>query len=242
MPYTPTAFQPLLEPLDRRVIARAVAAHDGDRGVGRGDNAWTCERHLKSLLFAQLAGLTSLRQIVTGLGAHSRWFYHLNLRAPRRSTLADAHAERPAAVFRDIALALIPVAAGARRGDSEALIRLLDSTPIPLKGDGFPWAEANPRTRRLKLHLLDDSRQRRPVWFELTSAKIGARSSSPAPTTNSRFTCSPTTSRAPPPTSRSSTKSAGRSSCCSSGSSRTSRSAAFSVAAKTPCAPRSMSR
>ena len=72
VPYIPTAFQRVLEPLDRRVIARAVAAHDGDRGVGRGDNAWTCERHLKSLLFAQLAGLTSLRQIVTGLGAHSR--------------------------------------------------------------------------------------------------------------------------------------------------------------------------
>ena len=113
MPYTPTAFQRLLEPLDRRVIARAVATHDGDRGVGRGDNAWTCQRHLKSLLFAQLAGLTSLRQIVTGLGAHSRLFYHLNLRAPCRSTLADANTERPAAVFRDIASALIPVAAGA---------------------------------------------------------------------------------------------------------------------------------
>lgn len=172
MPYTPTAFQRLLEPLERRVIARAVAAHDGDHGVGRGDNAWTCERHLKSLLFAQLAGLTSLRQIVAGLAAHSRWFYHLNLRAPCRSTLADANAERPAAVFRDIALALIPVAAGALRGEGAALIRLLDATPIPLKGDGFPWAEANARTRGLKLHLLYDSRQRRPVWFDVTSAKI----------------------------------------------------------------------
>ncbi len=74
-----------------------------------------CERHLKSLLFAPLAGLTSFRQSVTGLVAHRRWFYHLNLRAPRRSTLADANAERPAAVFRDIAMALIPIAAGALR-------------------------------------------------------------------------------------------------------------------------------
>jgi putative transposase len=172
VPYTPTAFQRLLEPLDRRIIARAVAAHGGDRGVGRGDNAWTCERHLKSLLFAQVAGLTSLRQIVTGLAAHSRWFYHRNLRAPCRSTLSDANAERPAAVFRDIALALIPVAAGALRRAGEALIRLLDATPIPLKGNGFPWAEANARTRGLKLHLLHDPRQDRPVWFELTSAKV----------------------------------------------------------------------
>src|SRR5271166_1624778 len=172
VPHSRSAFHRLLEPLDRRMIARAVAAHGGDHGVGNGDNAWTCERHLKSLLFAQWAGLTSLRQIVAGLGAHSRSFYHLNLRAPCRSTLADANAERPAAVFRDIATGLIPIAAGALRRESEALIRLLDATPIPLKGDGFAWAEASARTRGLKLHLVYDPRQNRPVWFDVTSAKV----------------------------------------------------------------------
>lgn len=154
------------------MIARAVTAHGGDHGVGNGDKAWTCERHLKSLLFAQWAGLTSLRQIVAGLAAHRRSFYHLNLRAPCRSTLADANAERPAAVFGDIATGLIPIAAGALHQESAALIRLLDATPIPLKGDGFAWAEASARTRGLKLHLVYDPRQRRPVWFEVTSAKV----------------------------------------------------------------------
>jgi len=82
-----------------------VTAHC-DHGVGRGDNAWTCERHLKSLLFAQWAGLTSLREIVAGLAAQSHSFCHLNLRAPCCSTLADAGAKRPASVFRGIAAAL----------------------------------------------------------------------------------------------------------------------------------------
>src|SRR5260370_26811879 len=66
VPYTPTAFQRLLEPLDRRVIARAEAAHDGNRGGGRGENAWTCDRHLKGLLFAQLAGVPSLCPMAPG--------------------------------------------------------------------------------------------------------------------------------------------------------------------------------
>jgi hypothetical protein len=57
VPYSPTAFHRLLEPLDRRVIARAVAAHGGDHGVGRGDHAWTCERYLKSLLFCASGGV-----------------------------------------------------------------------------------------------------------------------------------------------------------------------------------------
>jgi len=151
-----------LEPLDRRAIARAAAAHDGDRGVGQGEKAWTCERHLKSLLFAQFAGPQSLREIVEGWGGQRASFYHLNLRAPCRSTLADANRARPAAVFRDIAQALIPVAARLQR-DGEGLIRLLDSTPLALKGEGFAWAEASARIRGLKLHLLYDPRQPRPV-------------------------------------------------------------------------------
>src|SRR5205085_9457352 len=48
MPFMPSAFARLLEPLDRREVARAVRAHDGDHGVGVGENAWTCERHLKA--------------------------------------------------------------------------------------------------------------------------------------------------------------------------------------------------
>ena len=36
MPFMPSAFARLLEPLDRRVTARLVAAHGGDRGVGSG--------------------------------------------------------------------------------------------------------------------------------------------------------------------------------------------------------------
>src|SRR4051794_11515981 len=80
------------------------------RGPGGVDlAAWTCERHLKALLFAQFAGLKSLREIVAGLGGQSASFYRRNLRAPARTTLSDANAARPAAVFRDIA-------AGAGRG------------------------------------------------------------------------------------------------------------------------------
>lgn len=172
MPFTRSAFARLLEPLDRRVIARAVAAHDGDRGVGTGPNAWTCARHLKALLFAQFAGLDSLREIVEGLGGQSASLYHLNLRVPCRSTLSDANAARPAAVFRDVAAALLAVAAGTLRREGEALIRLLDATPIPLNGRGLDWAEQSARTRGLKLHLLYDPRAARPVWFELSSAKV----------------------------------------------------------------------
>ncbi|MGE0258383.1 MAG: DUF4372 domain-containing protein [Burkholderiales bacterium] len=171
VPHIPTAFEQLVKLLDRRIIARAVAAHDGDRGVGDGANAWTCERHLKTMLFAQVAGLTSLRGIVEGMAPHRRRFYHLNRRQtvpqhpvgrqprttrggiPRYRAGADPAGRRHAA-------AAERSAGPAARCDAD-----------PAQGPHFGWAEANARTRGLKLHLLHDPRQGRPVWFDVTSAK-----------------------------------------------------------------------
>jgi len=95
VPYHPTVFGQLMEPLNRREMNRIVARHEGDRGVGKGANAWTCVRHLKAMLFAHLGGLGSLREIEQGLAAHPGGLYHLDLRLPRRSTLSDAQANRP---------------------------------------------------------------------------------------------------------------------------------------------------
>lgn len=172
MPFMRSAFARLLEPLDRRVIAGAVRAHGGDRGVGEGENAWTCERHLKALLFAQFAGLKSLREIEQSLGGQGAALYHLNLRPPRRATLSDANQARPWAVFRDVAAALLPAASGALRRAGEGLIRLLDATPIMLPDARLAWAERSARIRGLKLHLVYDPLAARPVWFDVSSAKV----------------------------------------------------------------------
>ena len=138
MPYMPSAFARSLEPLDRRVTARLVAAHGGDRGVGSRPTAWTCERHLKALLFAQLAGSEEPARDRRRAGRAERCRFITSICARRaRSTLADANAARPAAVFRDIAAGAGRGGGGrsARRG--RALIRLIDSTPIPLKDDAL---------------------------------------------------------------------------------------------------------
>ena len=171
MPYCSTTFQHLLEPLDRRVVNRIVVAHAGNRGVGAGDKAWTCQHHLKALLFAQFAGLNSLREIEQALSARPAALYHLGLRPPRRATLSDASAARPAAVFGDLCADLAGRATRRLRRDGQALIQLLDATPIPLRDPRFDWAEAESRIRGLKLHLLYDPNAKTPVRFAVTSPK-----------------------------------------------------------------------
>jgi len=172
VPYRHTAFQHLLKPLDRRVVKRFVDTHDGDRGVGEGDNSWTCWRHMKTLLFAQFAGLQSLREIEQALAARPAALYHLGLRPPRRSTLSDASAKRPYGVFRDLCEHLMGSMARKARAEGRALIQLLDASPIPLRDARFDWAEADSRVRGLKLHMLYDPDEDQPVHFDVTSPKV----------------------------------------------------------------------
>jgi hypothetical protein len=61
---------------------------------------------LVALLYAQLAGIGSLRELVATLASHGNLLYHLGARTMHRTTLADASATRPLAVFHDV-LALL---------------------------------------------------------------------------------------------------------------------------------------
>jgi putative transposase len=172
VPFAASAFQRLLEPLDRRAMNRIVATHDGDHGVGSGANAWTCVRHLRTMLFAQFAGLNSLREIEQGLAANPGGLYHLDLRLPRRSTLADAQAARPAAVFRDICQSLMGHASRAVRHEGKELIQLVDASPIPLRDPRFSWAEADNHMPGLKLHIGYDPRAEVTDWIDITSPRV----------------------------------------------------------------------
>ncbi len=172
MPFIPTAFHRLLEPLNGRVLAGIVDRHAGNRGVGDKPGAWTCQRHLKTLLFAQFAGLQSLREIEQALAAQPAALYHLGLRLPRRATLSDASAHRPVGVFKDICEQLMAQAGRQVRLEGDELIRLLDASPIALRDNRFGWAEADARCRGLKMHVLYDPRAEQPVHFAITSPKM----------------------------------------------------------------------
>ena len=171
MPYFPSAFNRLLEPLDRRLLARVVDKHSGNHGVGDGDGAWTCQRHLKTLLFAQVAGLESLREITEALAARPSALYHLGLRAPKRSTLSDASATRPSGVFADIARHLTGALGRKLRAEGDDVIELIDASPIPLKDARFTWPEHDSRTRGLKLYVHYDAGAECPVVFDLASPR-----------------------------------------------------------------------
>lgn len=54
------------------------------------------------MIYAQLSGASSLREIQAGFNGHAAHHYHLGATAIKSSTLADANNQRKEAVFIDV--------------------------------------------------------------------------------------------------------------------------------------------
>lgn len=149
-------------------LDRLVAEHEADRRVRR----LTTKSQLVALLYAQLAGASSLREIEAALSSHAARLYHLGARPVSRSTLADANAGRPPAVFAGLFNCLLGQARPGLRRASRDAVRLIDSTGLRLSGLSRAWAAFSPGVCGAKLHVLLDPAADLPLYFAVTAAKV----------------------------------------------------------------------
>ena len=125
------------------------------------------------MVYAQLGGIGSLRELEKGFNQHRSHHYHLNTRDVHRTTLADANKKRNPQIFAETLQALIQVGTRNIRRETQELLLLLDSTSIALRGRGSQWTAASAtRTPGLKLHLLFSSGQQLPVHQTITAANV----------------------------------------------------------------------
>src|SRR6185436_11073472 len=158
MRYSDSILGHLLKPLSRRWFDALVERCDGD-AYDKKLGSWD---HLLALVYAQLAGMTSLRALEAAWNANTHHHYHLGVGALARSTLADANARRPLAIFRETFGKLSGLAGRLVRREGSEMVRLLDATPIPL-GQLIAWAKRNGRIRGLKMHVLYDPADDNPT-------------------------------------------------------------------------------
>jgi IS4 transposase len=164
-------FQQLIKPISRSHFDQAVARHQADRH-SKGFGCWD---QLIAMLYAQLSGASSLRQLEAGFNHQHNHHYHLGTRCIRRSTLADANAQRPAAVFADTVRSLMACAHRKLRGEVSELLYLIDSSSITLKGRDFDAWTLQQRTRNtqgIKLHLLLEAHGALPCGQSITLANV----------------------------------------------------------------------
>jgi len=167
MRYTDSIFASLLKPLDRRRFHGIVEQWNGD-AYDKSFKSWA---HLVALIFAQLSHVDSLRGLVATFNANAHHHYHLGVRALSRSTLSDANARRPAGVFADTFTMLSEIADRQTRQEGAEVLRLIDSSPIPL-GKMCDWATWNGRIRGMKMHVIYDPNVDCPRILDITDANV----------------------------------------------------------------------
>lgn len=168
MPHHNSVFHDLLKHVPWDAFDRLVGEHGADWRVRR----LRTKDQFIALLYGQFSGATSLREIVGGLESHSARLYHVGGRAAQRSTLADANARRPSAVFSDLFAEMVERAGrGARRAIGEATY-LIDSTGIRLSGMGADWAHFSTGVCGAKVHVIYDADAARPIYAAVTAARV----------------------------------------------------------------------
>lgn len=167
MRYSDSTLGNLLKPICRRGFDRVVDRHAGnayDKSFGSWD-------HLVVLIYTQLGGASSLRGLETAWNANAHHHYHLGVGKLARSTLADANGRRPLAIFSETFAMLSGMAGRLVRRDGQEMVRLIDSTPIPLR-KLVDWAKSNGRISGLKLHVVYDPLADNPTEATITEANV----------------------------------------------------------------------
>lgn len=132
----------------------------------------TTKRQFIALLYGQVSGATSLREVVTGMASHETLLYHVGAAPVKRSTMSDANSKRPWQVFSELFAQMLPQAhRGLRRATAEA-VRLIDSTSVRLSSLSEGWATFSTDVFGAKAHIVYDPNADRPVYFAVTPAKV----------------------------------------------------------------------
>jgi hypothetical protein len=168
MPHQNIVFRDVLKPLPWHCVKQAVEKHDADDLSRKLDT----KQHLITLLYGQFSGAASLRDIVTGMASHEARLYHLGAEPVKRSTLADANAQRPWQVFGDIFAALLKQVHRGLRRKASGVVRLIDATSVRLSSLSADWATFSADVYGAKAHVVYDPQAACPVYFAVTPANV----------------------------------------------------------------------
>ena len=166
-----TVFNELLKLVPRHEFENAVYKHNGDYRIRK----MSCWNHFATLLYAQISGKDSLRDIETGINAQSPKLYHLGMKEVRRSTLSDANNNRPHEIYEQIfgkTLNRIYGVTTKHKFKFSNLLFTLDATTIDLCLEVFPWAKFRKAKGAIKMHTLFDNSGYFPSVVVVTDGKV----------------------------------------------------------------------
>jgi hypothetical protein len=162
-----SVLREVLKSIPWRVFSRLIDEHQADARVRQ----LSCKDQLIAMLYGQLSGASSLREIEAGLKSHAARLYHVGAREAARSTLADANAKRPHQVFSGLLAHMMGRLPRQGRRDVAEAVRLIDATGIRLSGIASDWAAFSAGFCSVKAHVMFDPNADAPLWLDITPAR-----------------------------------------------------------------------
>ena len=167
MPHQNTVFRQLTKFIPWGALDELIEQTHADARVRR----LSAKDHLLALLFAQLSGAKSLRDIESLLESHAARRYHAGLSAVHRSTLADANSRRPAEVFSGLFVMMVAALDRKLKRQVGEAVHLIDSTTIRLN-ELSTWSRFSADLSGVKAHVIYDANAERPAYFTVTPARV----------------------------------------------------------------------
>ena len=131
------------------------------------------------MIFGQLTGRDSLRDLMVSIEPHSPKYYHLGFgKGSSRSNFANANEKRDCRIFEDYAFHLIEQARKSSIVDQDFQLNIdgnvyaFDSTTIDLCLSVFWWAEFRKTKGGIKLHTLYDIKTSIPSFIHVSTASL----------------------------------------------------------------------
>ena len=167
-------FSQLTEFLDRNKFNYIVRKYGGNKGVRN----LTCWNQMLCMIFGQLSGRESLRDLIVVLTAHKSKSYHLGLGCGAHlPTLAKANARRDYKIYEEFAASMIAYSRRVCANDNFEVkvngnIYAFDSSTIDLCLSVFWWATFRKRKGAIKMHTLYDVKTHIPSFIQVTPASV----------------------------------------------------------------------
>jgi len=163
-----SVFRDVLNLIPWTAFDRLVEEHGSDELVRK----FKTRHQLIALLFGQLSGAASLREIEVVMASHQARLYHIGGQVPRRSTFSDANRIRSPLVFSGLFQHLLGMTTRPVRRQMDDVVRLIDSTGLHLAGIGTQWARFSAAVCGAKAHFIYDPDRGRPVYHAVTAANV----------------------------------------------------------------------
>jgi len=166
-------FAQIIEFLPQRQFRRIVIRYN-DRTTNWSMSHWN---HMLVLMFGQLMGCGSLRELTDLTIAHGRKSKHLGFGSQpvNRQILSKANSLRDHRIFEEFAFYMVSIAQSKRitkEFELHGRFYAIDSTTIDLCMAVFRWAEFRSTKSGIRIHTQIDIVTEIPVFYRITNAKV----------------------------------------------------------------------